>query len=106
MSLFVKRLEQLVGLVDKRLDALAGRVVGATASKRPHNGDGERGGKACNAHPEQRAREVVTIGLMRFGLMFGLGQRVGLRGKALLGDSPSARAFFFRGPCFVSLKHG
>ena len=72
VSLFVKRLEQVIGLVDQLLDTLARRIDGATAHHDAHDGKRERGAETRDADPHQRAREVrlaALVGSIVVGLL-------------------------------------
>ncbi len=72
VSLVVKRLEELIRLVDQLLDAPAGRIGGLARQHCTNDGECQRRGKPCDADPYERARNVsVAIAARRLTVRSG-----------------------------------
>jgi len=73
VSLFVKRLEQVVGLVDELLNPLARGIGRAPAHEHARDGKGQCSAETRDADPDQRAREVLLtaffVGSIEFGVL-------------------------------------
>jgi len=91
VSLFVKRLEQVVGLVDQLLDALARGIGWAAAQEHTRDRKGQRGAEARDSDPDQCARQILLAAFFFGSIEFGvLVHRASIVRSAYRGSRPGA----------------